>query len=420
MRRIKMITAICSLFIAANALASEGIVDKVTSGGVDTDKRMAPLNNFRKELGGGKFDEGKKVIQTQDGGYLVAGRSVGSTGQTDVSLWKLSTSGDLQWDYKFGESETEEVGDLIELEDGSIIVMGSSDSYGGGVDMKDMWLLKVSASGQQQWVQSYGTDTTIDEGNAVVVADDGGFVLLGRSFDITKENPKSNVMIVKTDDKGMIQWEKKYGGDQNDEGVGILKTEGGYVLASNTESYSKGKWDVMLMGIDLEGNKVWEKSFGGGDTDKANDIIQTADGGFLVAGYSYTFAEASLDAWVIRTDAQGEQQWHKSFGGLSTDEAHAVIKTSDDQYVLAGYTEEWKPDEYGDNTSLNGLNIYMVKFNDSGNKAWERSFGGLGDQRAFDLVESKDKGIVVVGSSKSGEKNEYSILVMKVGENGLQ
>lgn len=421
MRKTALIYTFAGLLLSSSLLGNDKPVGEGNPKLKPSTTHSTILSKFRKELGGGKFDEGKKIVETQDGGLLVAGRTVAAAGSTDVSLWKLSASGDVQWDYTFGGLDSEEVADLKVASDGGFLVLGSSDSYGAGPDIKDMWLLKVDKNGKEEWYKNYGTAISIDEGHALSEGHDGGYIVVGRSFAMNTQVSHSNIYAIKTNDLGEIVWEKHFGGEKNDEGVDVLKTEQGYVILGNTESRGKGKWDAMLFGLDKEGNKLWEQTYGGGDTDKANGFIPATDGkGFVIVGYTYTFAQASLDSWIIRVGEKGEQLWHKVFGGLSTDEAYAVIEASDKNYVMVGYTEIWQPDEYGTNTSVEGHNIYLVKFDDKGGKIWDRAIGGEGDQRGYDLLEAKDKGIVVVGSHKSTDEKEYSTLVIKVNENGLQ
>ncbi|GAA4838365.1 hypothetical protein GCM10023331_24420 [Algivirga pacifica] len=377
-----------------------------------------PILKFIKNLGSGPFDEGKKIIQTGDGGYLVAGRTVSTSGNADISLWKLNADGSEVWHRKFGEEETEEVADILENEDGSFMVLGSSDSFDNGTT-KDVWLFKVDAQGKLLWSKNYGKTTGIEEGKALAKAHDEGYLLVGSTIDLEAEEAQSDILVLKVTGQGEMVWEKTFGGAKSDVGADIIPLEDGYCILGDTDSYGKGKWDALVYRIDAQGEKIWERTYGGGDTDRGNALELAHDGGVLLAGFSYTFAEASLDCWVVKFSAEGQQEWIANFGGLSTDEAFSVIQTKDGHYVLAGYTEDWKPDEYGDNVSLEGHNVFIVKFDVSGKELWRRSLGGEGEQRAFDIVESKDSGFVVVGSNKTEGSNNYEVLVMKTGENGM-
>lgn len=149
-----------------------------------------------------------------------------------------------------------------------------------------------------------------------------------------------------------------------------------------------------------------------------NSVIQTSDGGYLIGGHTYSFAVASLDAWLIKTDADGNEQWAKPFGGLSTDEAFEVIETKDGNFVAAGYTQVYVADEEGNNTSNEGYNMFLVKVSTSGEEIWQSSLGGVAEQRAFGVVETEDEGLVAVGLTNADESKGYDVLVMKVSKSG--
>ncbi|WP_146201627.1 hypothetical protein [Sediminitomix flava] len=381
-------------------------------------KAVKSLAGFQIVLGGGRFDEGNAIVEAHDGGYIVAGRSVGVSGNTDLSLWKISSTGTQEWKYTFGGRETEEVAEMIQSNDGGYVIVGSSDSYGSGRDIKDIWAIKVDKNGKQVWTHTYGSATSIDEGKAIIPAHDGGYVIMGTTYNLGGESNPSDVYVTKIDESGVKQWEKKYGGDSNEDGAAMVKTETGYAMVVNTESMGQGKWDIWMFHTDKEGNKQWEMTYGGGDNEMANDVIQTEDSGFILVGYTYSFAEGSHDAWVVKTNNTGQQEWAKNFGGLSTDEFFTVTKTKDGNFAAVGYTEDWKSDEYGDNLSVEGHNVYLVKFDKSGSKIWERSIGGIDEQRGVDMIEVQDGSFVVVGFTRPSGRDKVMILVSQLDIQG--
>ncbi|AZQ62590.1 hypothetical protein EI427_10180 [Flammeovirga pectinis] len=385
------------------------------------DKMPLPVktySSFIKVLGGGKYDIGVSIVKAHDNGYVIAGRSVGTSGNMDMSLWKVDENGNVKWNYKFGDSETEEVYDIIQTKDGGYITVGSSDSYGLSVDLKDTWVVKISAQGKLIWRQTYGDENSIEEGTCISETEDGGFIIGGKIISLTQEDPSGDAFVLKIDNKGIQEWRKTYGGAKNDEAVGILPVDGGYTVIGNTESSGKGKWDVWMFNIDLKGTTKWERTYGGGDTEKANEFVQTEDGGFVFVGYSYTFAEASLDCWVVKTDKDGQQMWHKSFGGLSYDEGNGITATKDGGFAITGYTEVWVPDEYGDNTSLEGFNTLLIKIDSKGQKQWEKSIGGVKEQRGNSLVEAKNGDFIIVGSKQTSDQNNFGVLLIRTNSNG--
>lgn len=381
-----------------------------------TTPTLVPTTNFTFTYGGRGFEAARDIINVSSGGFLVAGRTVASGGGTDMYLLRLNNQGQLEWEQKIGDDESDEAAEIIEVESGGFIIVGNSDSYGGGPGLKDMWAVKVDTEGNEVWNKTYGTETSIDEAQGIAKAHDGGYVIIGHTLSLEQES--SNIMMVKIDENGEEVWQQTYGGEKSEEASDIIQVENGYTVVGHTESVGKGKWDIWLVHTDKDGTQVWDNTYGGGDNEMGNSIVQTSDGGYVVGGYTYSFAVASLDAWVIKTDNTGKQVWAKVFGGLSTDEAFEVIETSDGNILAAGYTQVYTADENGSNTSTEGYNVFMVKVNMDGGEIWQSSLGGEGEQRAFGVIEAEDGDFVTVGLSNQEESNGYDVLVMKVSKTG--
>lgn len=414
MKSIKFTTFVMFLLASFCALAQNG--------------KQTPTSspNYTKSYGGKGFDETNAIIKLKEGGYVLAGRSSSyNSGNTDLNLIKIDDKGNVIWNKTYGGENTEVAYDLIETSKGEIIAVGSSDSYGAGEDIKDMWVLKVTQDGTMVWNKTYGTTKSIDEARSIVETEEGNFIVVGTSLVMPDENAGENdpiesseALVVKIDNNGGKIWIKKYGGEHSEEANAIVKTATGFTIVGCTESFGKGKWDVWVFHIDKDGNKLWDKTYGGGDNEIGNTITVTSDGGYLIGGYTYSFATAaSLDLWLIKIDAKGEQMWAKAFGGMSTDEAYAVIETKKGDFVAAGYTEVWKPNKDNINVSVDMHNVYVVKVDKNGNKIWEQSLGGQANQRGMDIVEANDGSLLVVGSTDISEEGPDSIL-MKLNADG--
>jgi tetratricopeptide (TPR) repeat protein len=374
---------------------------------------VAPGTTFQRLYGGKSYDEGRKMLQLNDGSILVAGRVSTTSSNTDIGLLKLDRDGNKVWLKHFGEEETEEANDMILTADGHVLIVGHSDSYSGSPGIKDMWAVKVSAEGDMIWQKNYGTNITIDEARTVVPAHDGGYLLVGNSF----VNGSLNIMAIKIDEQGEKQWEKIYGGDNSEEGNAVVKTEDGYTILGNTESKGKGRWDIWLLHIDKQGKEIWDVTFGGGDNETGNALVRTADGGYMIAGSTYSFAEASQDMWLIKTDAQGRKQWANVYGGLAAEEAFGLVQTRDGNFVAVGFKEIW--DERNQVVSHLGHDIYMVKVTAKGEKIWERNHGGKDEQRGFDVIELSDQSLMITGMSRDAQTQGVDIIVMKANSAGM-
>lgn len=404
------------LFIALSIIGAEAVANHKKI------KKVA--GSFHRVIGGKSYDAARKVIKLSDGGYLVAGRSASfGMGNTDAMVVRLNAEGETVWQKTYGEDASDEIMDLIATKDGNFLLVGHSDSYGFAADINDMWALKIDQEGEELWNETYGEEESIDEANAVLETEDG-YIIVGTSIPTT-EDAASDMVVVRINKEGEKVWDKKYGESGNEQGIDIIANGDGFTIIGNTEGigyeegFAKGRWDMMSIHISGDGTLAWQNAYGGPNNEMSNTIIATADGGYLIGGYTYSFAVASLDAWVVKIDKLGKQVWAQNFGGLSTDEAFGMVETSDGNFVMCGYTDVFEPNEDYENISKEKLNLFLVKFNPEGEKVWERSIGGENNQQGFDLVEAADGSLIVVGSTDAKVVSGVDMLIMKFDASGM-
>jgi hypothetical protein len=194
--------------------------------------------------------------------------------------------------------------------------------------------------------------------------------------------------LIKTDSSGNKLWDKTFGGTADDFGVSVRQTQdGGYIIAGYTFSFGAGMRDCWLIKTDSSGNKLWDKTFGGTRDDMCYNVLQTPDGGYLLVGNTWSFGpDNSGHIWVIKTDSSGNNLWDKTFGGTLCGTALGIEPTGDGAYILAGYT--WTcPASNGD--------AWLMKMDSTGNGLWEATFGGSGHEYAEVAWQTEDGGYVV-------------------------
>ncbi len=201
-------------------------------------------------------------------------------------------------------------------------------------------------------------------------------------------------------------WDRTFGNSKQERANAIIETkDGGYLVAGFTESYGNGWEDIWLIKIDKNGNKVWDKTFGGSSSDEAKAIIETRDGGYLVAGFTESYGNGWDDIWLIKIDKNGNKIWDKTFGGSDNDRASAIIETRDRGYLLAGFTRS-----YG-----NGWDdIWLIKIDKNGNKLWDKTFGGSKHDIANAIIETRDGGYLVAGFTDSYGNGEENVWIIKL------
>jgi predicted secreted protein len=214
---------------------------------------------------------------------------------------------------------------------GGYIIAGSTGSFGAGGS--DAWLIETDANGNQVWDKTYG-GTGDEFANVVQQTADGGYIIAG----ITKSFGAGayDFWLIKTDGNGNNLWEKTFGGNRSDHAYSVQQTaDGGYLIAGLTESFGAGGSDAWLIKTDANGNQMWDKTYGGtGDDTFAQVAQQTLDGGYVSAGATMDRS----DAWLIKTDVYGNKIWDKTFGGSDWDEAYCVQQTAGGGYIIAGRT----------------------------------------------------------------------------------
>ena len=206
-----------------------------------------------------------------------------------------------------------------------------------------------------------------DEGNDVKQTLDGGYIITGSTSSIGQGN--TDMYLLKLDSMGQVKFQKTFGGVSNEIGKSIVQlADSSYVMAGYTSSSGVGGYDVFLVKADKTGNLIWQKTYGGSDWDFANSMDATADGGFIIAGTTYSYGKGNADGFVIKTDANGDTTWTKTFGGLKDDEFKSVIQTSDGKYALTGYTKSFN-DSLGD--------VWAIKLDINGDTLWRKFYGGV-------------------------------------------
>jgi hypothetical protein len=371
-----------------------------------------------KSVGDKGFDAANTIIKCQDGNFILLGRTDSyGAGDMNMSAIKVDAIGTIIWNKNYGAEESEEGYSGLETADGGFIFAGYSDSYGAGSDIKDGWIVRTDAKGIRIWDKTFGSNQSIDEIYSIVATDEGNYMILMNSIPI--ETGKSDIVLLEIDDKGETIWKKSFGGKSSEQGHSLAKTEDGYLIAGHVEGEMMTKWDMLLIHVDKKGNKKWEKTYGGGDNEMANVVKVMPSGNILIAGYSYTYAEGSHDAWIVCTDKNGKKIWDKNFGGLSTDEAFDILVTDNSEIVLIGYTDIYKADEYGNNVSLLSNEIMINKLDSKGNEIWTRKLGGEKDQVAKAGVIANDGSFVLAGyTNENMDTKNVDMLILKVSADG--
>uniref|UniRef100_A0A832DJ23 T9SS type A sorting domain-containing protein n=1 Tax=Ignavibacterium album TaxID=591197 RepID=A0A832DJ23_9BACT len=289
-----------------------------------------------KAYGGNNDDEGNSVQQTSDGGFIICGytKSYGAGGN-DVFLVKTDSLGNELWNKVFGGASDEEGYSVLQTNDGGFLIAGATSSFGAG--SRDIWLVKTDTNGNLSWTKTIGGGSS-DGARQINFTNDGGYIITGWTFSYGP-GAVGNAWLVKTDSLGNMSWNKFFGGSDVDRGLSVQQTsDGGYVLTGYTASSGFGLDDMLLIKTDSNGNLQWQKTFGGSGRDYGNFVQQTFDNGYIITGYTLSFGAGGDDLWLVRTDASGNLQWSKTYGGAQSDVGYCLQETIDGGYIIVGHT----------------------------------------------------------------------------------
>jgi hypothetical protein len=384
---------------------------------------QAPSIVWEKSLGGISSDQAFSIQQTSEGGYIVAGISTSFTSGSmsdwsDCLVVKLSSTGAITWQKTFGGKSPDSGNSIRQTSDGGYIVAGSSASNDGDVTgnhgSRDLWIVKLNNIGVITWQKSLG-GTGSDSSPSLELTSDGGFIVAGRSSsnngDVSGNHGESDYWVVKLDSLGVITWQKSLGGSSIELVNFIEQTsDGGYIVAGSSESNdgdvtgNHENFDMWIVKLDSSGAMTWQKSLGGTGIDRAYSVRQTSNNEFIVVGSTesndgdVTGNHGGRDAWLVKLNSIGSILWQKSIGGIGTDQIYSIQQSSDDGYIVTGYSSS----SDGDMTNNNGAgDMWVAKIDNTGTITWQKSYGGTGPDFGSFITETTDGGCIIAGQSNS-------------------
>ncbi|MBU4348761.1 hypothetical protein KJ599_00380 [bacterium] len=377
-----------------------------------------------KTFGGSSEDMGFSIIQTENGGYAVAGYTIldreerkdtwrAKLGYIELTedkrqdFWiiKIDKNGNIEWDEVFGENGPDIANSIIRTKDGGYAVAGFIWTIYAG--RQDIWIIKLDENGNKEWDKTFDKDEN-DVAYSIIQTEDGGYAIAASTgFKLWGE---ANCWVIKLDAKGNIEWENSFGGTGWDEIYSIIQTkDGSFVTTGCVWSKGAGRGDVYVAKLNKRGDLVWDKTFGGSENDEAHSIIQTEDKGYAVAGFTVLEDTGDRDIWVIKLDKDGNKVWDKTLGGASEDWANSIIQTKDGGYMVAGWTSSM---------GAGKTDVWIVKLDKRGDLIWDKTFGGSENDEAHSIIQTEDGGHAIAGWTKSKGAGNSDVWVLKLDENG--
>lgn len=357
---------------------------------------------------------------------------------------------DIQWEKSYGGRQADYLFDVQPTADYGFILAGSSLSLKSGNKTEtangdlDYWIWKMDEHGTEDWQKSFGGSGS-DFLQGIKNTRDGGFILAG-----TSDSPKgagkkgdcrggNDYWIIKLNAKGSEEWQQTYGGNGQDDLLSISQTaDGGYIVGGSSSSgkngdktdNSRGNMDYWILKLDGNGIMEWQKSFGGEYADLLRALSPTADGGYILGGYSNSPQSKDKtsdnlgeggDYWILKLDSRGMIEWQQTLGGDQDDQLYALQQTSDNGYIIGGNSNSGAT-ALKSKTNRNGSDIWIVKLDEQGSVLWQETYDfGKSDMLAS-IVENEDHSLLMGGYTKNKEdgddNNTNGYIAFSISEKG--
>ena len=390
---------ICTLLILTTISISARPINPTISKKNDSIACPGDDDVWMKTFGGRNFDLGTYATETSDGGYIVVGFTASfGEGSDDIWLIKIDYQGEMEWEKFYGGKGSDQGADVKQTSDGGYIITGSTGS--DAVGKQDVWLIKTDENGEMLWDKTFG-GVEWDHGYEVEETSDGGYIIIG-DYGHTG-GPRGDIWLIKTDSNGNKLWDKIFGGKGHNGGASIdFTSDGGYIIVGS--SYVPGEtnsYDVWLIKTDENGEMLWDKKFEGDNSDHGCDVQETTDGGFIIVGttgYSHPYS----NVWLIKTDSNGEITWDRVIKGFADDQRGVDVR----QTVNGGYIVLCET--LFDN--IFGFNPLIIKTDNEGNREWAHIIIDFGNDCLFSVEQTNDKGFIFTGYKHSGLKPDLWII----------
>ena len=410
-----------------------------------------PTVQWDKTYGGTGWETLQTAFKTQDEGFLLIGSSDSPADSRDVTqpsrgledYWvvRIDSLGNKLWDKRYGGDSTDRCFKAIQNTEGYLLI-GSSwsgktgDKSEAGRGNSDYWLVQIAPDGTKRWEKTYGGSGEDQPFNALVTDNGNSYIIIGHSAspisgDKTVPNKgETDIWLLKIDKNGNKIWDKSFGGDDRDEYPYAFSTtlDGNFILACESiSSRSSDKSedlrgvkgdnkDIWLIKFDPSGQKIWDKTLGSSKLDAIRDVQELSDGSFLVGCSSKGDADfdktapnyGDNDYWLIKIDKNGQKIWDKTYGGTSDDYLLTIEQNKTGYIMLAGQSLSLPSGTKKDSLKGN-IDFWLVYINEKGDIIWDQNFGGGFNDATFDMVKFQDGAYLVCGASnsdKSGDKSE--------------
>ena len=358
-------------------------------------------SEFQLNIGGANDDFGKSLLEMPNGDiYAVGSTQSYGAGQKDVFVIKTDTKGNIIWTKTFGGAANDEANEIILTTDGMLLIAGTTASFGAGGN--DVYLIKLDTAGTMLWQQQFGGSAD-ESAEDVVLAADGNFMISGITSSFG--NGLRDAYLLKVNAAGTLIWSKTYGGALDDGAISICNADAGNMLLFGfSDNFPAVARDMIVIKINTAGDSLNSWLYGGSDYEQAVSIEPTADGNFILSGHTASFGHIDHNMYCLKISGIGHLLWEKNYGGDAHDGVEHGRQCNDGGYIFAGRTVSF---------ANHFEQMYLLKTDEAGNMEWQKNIGGIDDDAAYNIVETKDH-FILVGNTKSITNGNNDVFLVKI------
>ncbi len=354
------------------------------------------------------------------GGYY----GMSSDTDRDMWLLKFQSNGEIAWQKQYGGTGSNIMTSIHQLDGGGYFVVGENGVKPWLLRLESEGQInwQKTYGRPDEHIVNPGSSVTktdiVDLVGSTHKTSDNGLVMKGliKTMILTLDSGGTSISfqdytcIRKFDMDGEIEWEKIY--EEEDFYGDIMQvSDGGYIMGANTDPSGTGNIDILMLKLDSMGVIEWQKTYGGANSDIVESIHQTSDGGYIIGGSTDSFGAGDMDMWVLKLDSTGVVEWQKTYGGANWDGIPSIQQLSDSGYIVSGGTESFGLGE------IDKSDIWILKLDVGGNIVWEKTYGGPNGERG-NIEQTSDGGYIIGGNTASFGAGGLDVFVLKLDQNG--
>jgi uncharacterized delta-60 repeat protein len=364
-----------------------------------------------------QINHAASVIALSDGGFAAAGHTnAKGAGSRDAWVIRLDAAGGVLWEKTYGGKLADEASSIAAMPDGGFILAGSIQSW--DFTKGDAWLIRLDARGEVLWEKTYGNKLAAF--TSVAALADGGFITAGKLHEKSASTWKGTAWVLRLDASGNILWEQSFRGQETASASAAVElSDGNFAVAANVSTRNSD--DVQIIRLGAGGNILSDQTFRDLENGPAQSISALPGGGFAVAGWTYSEVEHKTYAWVLNFGPEGKLRWQrrlggapaklnvrlweKTLGGVRGDGAMSVAPAADGGLIVAGRTAS---------KGAGGTDAWLIRLDKDGEALWDKSYGGSQDDSFQSIQALADGGFITAGETNSKSADGSNAWIMRL------